>query len=160
MHRKVSCHLNRIRQNAYSLDGRIELLSKLFRSLHAAIERSCFPRVDSYQTHHSVLRKIGIPSSDTLTSSILPTLAMRPHHSGTPCYLHARKRRLRRRFVGWPRCLITLFTMTCHMYERLMRNHHPGRICSSSGDNRLRLSSVEIDYSSPYPNQSFAHHCP
>jgi hypothetical protein len=146
MHRKVSCHLNRIRQSACSLDGRLEVLSNLSCSLHAAIERRCLPRVDSYQAYHLVLRKIGISSSDTLTSSMLRTLAMRAHPSGTPCYLHARK--------------ITLFTMTCHMYERLMRNHHPGRICSSSGDNRLRLSSVEIDYSSPYPNQSFAHHCP
>ena len=160
MHREVSCHLNRIRQSAYSLDGRLEALSKLFRSLYAKIDRRCFRRVESYQTHHSVLRKNGISSSDTLASPILRTLAMRTHPSGSPCYLHIRKRRLRRRFVGWPRCLITLFTMTYHMYERLMRDHHSGRICSPSGDNRLRLSSVGIDYSSPYCNQSFAQHCP
>jgi hypothetical protein len=160
MHRKVSCHLNRIRQSAYSLDGRLEALSKLFRSLHAKIERRCLRRVDSYQTHHSVLRKNGISSSDTIASPLLRTLAMRTHPSGTPCYLHIRKRRLRRRFVGWPRYLITLFRMSYHMYERLMSNHHPGRICRPLGDNRLRLSSCGIDYSSPYPNQSFAQHCP
>ena len=160
MHRKVSCHLNRIRQSAYSLDGRFEVLSKLFRSLHAKIERRCLPRVESYQTHHSVLRKNGISSPGTLASPLLRTLAMRTHPSGTPCYLHIRKRRLRRGFVGWPRYLITLFTMSYHMYERLMRNHHPGKMCSSSRGNRLRLSSGGIDYSSPCPNQSFAQHCP
>jgi hypothetical protein len=160
MHREVSCHLNRIRQSAYSLDGRLEVLSKLFRRLHEAIEQRCLPRVESYQPHHSVLRKKGISSSGTLAFPILRTLAMRTHPSGTPCCLHIRKRRLRRRFVGWPRYLITLFTMSYHMYERLMSNHHPGRICSPLGDNRLRLSSGGIDYSSPYCNQSFAQHCP
>lgn len=161
MHRKVvSCHLNRIRHSACSLDGRLEVLRKLFRSLYAGIERRCLPRMESYQTHHSVLRKIGISSSDTLTSPLMRTLAMRAHPSGFPCYLRARKSRLRERFIGRSRCLVTLFTMFCQMYERLMRNHHSGKICSSSGDNKLRLSSVGIDYSSPFPSQSFAHHYP
>ena len=160
MHRKVSCHLNRIRQSACSLDGRLEALSILFRSLHEEIERRCLLRVESYQSHHSVLRKNGISSSDTIASPLLRTLVMRTYPSGTLCYLYSKKRRLRRRFVGWPRCLITLFTMTYHMYERVMRDHHSGRICSPSRGNRLRLNLGGIDYSSPCPNQSFAQHCP
>jgi hypothetical protein len=160
MHRKVSCHLNRIRQGACSLDGRSEVLNNLSCRLPATIARRCLPRMVSYQMHHSVLCKIGISSSGVLTSPILRTLAMRVHPSGTPCYLHARKSRLRERFIGRPRCLISIFTFFCHIIEWLMSKCHPDKICGSPKDNRLRLSSVEIDYSSPCSNQLFAHHCP